>query len=665
MSTALPVEIEFLHELTSRLANIHVTSKVQTDGPLTFTYGSCITESQHDGADHSVAETRIAHGDSRLVWIIPEDAQTEGCISAWTEADVLAGRSRSQKLHQVKRRSQKRALDAIAMTNATGFDTLGAWFNGVEFLAHKEPGAVDVKAAKSKRIAIVGAGMSGLMTYLILHQVGFTNVTILEASQRLGGRVHTSYLSGGPSDYSYQEMGPMRFPLTYVDPVTNKSYNVSDFQLVYSLVEEMNRINKHDDSTRINFIPWIEENENGLQYRDGIRMPNGLPPTIKQISENASLSIPYVLDAETQALSDKLTSALPDTSFKVKVAENMYKAHREWINSGLVGGDGDHWSEFAFISQYLKGSLNSTDILGPYAANSFWETVHERVYELAATRRTIDGGVNRLPKSFEPLVKNITRMNTKIERVKYADNKVTLQWRDSFKDTNFHSSSFDYAVIGVPFTVVRQWRLPRLGATITNAIKNLGYASACKVALEYSERFWEKLENPIYGSCSTRSDIPGVGSICYPSYNLNASGPASILGSYLQGPDDHEIDRMMTMSEEEHVQYILDAVTEIHGEDTRKLYTGKYELKCWAQDPLQVGSWAHPTAGQHELYIPEYFKIHKNMIFVGEHTSYTHGWVPSALDSGLRGSVQLLLELGLVDEAKATVEKWMARWIEV
>lgn len=71
------------------------------------------------------------------------------------------------------------------------------------------------------------------------------------------------------------------------------------------------------------------------------------------------------------------------------------------------------------------------------------------------------------------------------------------------------------------------------------------------------------------------------------------------------------------------------------------------------------------------------------MIFVGEHTSYTHAWIASALESGVRGSVQLLLgecigfdapgrqatntgtELGLVDEAKATVDKWMARWIRV
>jgi hypothetical protein len=31
------------------------------------------------------------------------------------------------------------------------------------------------------------------------------------------------------------------------------------------------------------------------------------------------------------------------------------------------------------------------------------------------------------------------------------------------------------------------------------------------------------------------------------------------------------------------------------------------------------------------------------LIFIGEHTSYTHAWIASALESGIRGSVQLLL----------------------
>lgn len=39
--------------------------------------------------------------------------------------------------------------------------------------------------------------------------------------------------------------------------------------------------------------------------------------------------------------------------------------------------------------------------------------------------------------------------------------------------------------------------------------------------------------------------------------------------------------------------------------------------------------------------------------------------VASALESGIRGSVQLMLELGLVDEAKEVTKTFMARWISI
>lgn len=54
--------------------------------------------------------------------------------------------------------------------------------------------------------------------------------------------------------------------------------------------------------------------------------------------------------------------------------------------------------------------------------------------------------------------------------------------------------------------------------------------------------------------------------------------------------------------------------------------------------------------------------------FPGSSLKDTHAdyvLVSSALESGIRGSVQLLLELGLVDEAKAITEKFMARFISI
>lgn len=64
-------------------------------------------------------------------------------------------------------------------------------------------------------------------------------------------------------------------------------------------------------------------------------------------------------------------------------------------------------------------------------------------------------------------------------------------------------------------------------------------------------------------------------------------------------------------------------------------------------------------------YMSAYYNTEYNTIFVGEHTAITHAWIFSALDSATRGVTQLLLELGLVDEAQQVVEEWMGRWIRV
>ncbi|KAK2609208.1 hypothetical protein QQS21_002290 [Conoideocrella luteorostrata] len=614
IATPLPIRLEVRSDLTSRLANVHVANWKRVPGPLTFTYGTCTSESQGD-IHHNIAVAEPETQESRLVWVIPQDAPNHGCISAWSASGTLLGRSKPQ---DVRRANQftKRAAKPISMTEANGFDPIGPWFDGVDILSQKGPSVVDVNAAKAKQIAIVGAGISGLMTYLILHQAGFTNITILEADSRIGGRIHTEYFAGGPSGYSYQELGAMRMPLEYTDPDTEETFNVSDFQIVYRLIEEMNKLNRNNSKLHIDLIPWLDDSDNGLQYFGEVRMPNGLPPTVDQTRRNASLSVDDPLDAPTTELRKKLNESLPHGEFMVKMSRSMYKAHREWINGGMGGHQkGDRWSEFAYLSQYLKGSLNSTDVLTSLdnPAGSFWTYVINYFYESADNWRTINGGFSRLPESFRPMIEDNLRLNTKIERVDYDDNQVTLQWKNHWRDAEFQESTFDYAVVSVPFTVVRGWRLPSLPATMGNAIQNLVYDSCCKVALEYSERFWEKLANPIYGSCSTESDIPGIGITCYPSYKINSTGPAAILGSYAEGTVDHSISRLMTMSDEEHANYVLDAMTEIHGEHTRKLYTGKFARKCWSLDPHSAGAWASPDAGQHELYMPEYFKMHSNV----------------------------------------------------
>ncbi|EXJ61572.1 hypothetical protein A1O7_02000 [Cladophialophora yegresii CBS 114405] len=62
------------------------------------------------------------------------------------------------------------------------------------------------------RICIIGAGAAGLYTAMMLKFLGITNVDILEASDRVGGRLYTQSLSGGDDYHNYYDVGAMRIP---------------------------------------------------------------------------------------------------------------------------------------------------------------------------------------------------------------------------------------------------------------------------------------------------------------------------------------------------------------------------------------------------------------------------------------------------------------------
>lgn len=178
------------------------------------------------------------------------------------------------------------------------------------------------------------SSMSGLMTYLVLTQAGMKNLEIIEASSRLGGRVHTAYLSGGPSGFqngtfSYQEMGPMRFPATI--ELNNQTLNISDHQLVSDLAEEMNRLNGHSKNLSIDFIPWYQSSQQGLSYKNSIKLPSGIAPTLAEVAQNASLRVDLEMEDSTAALSAKVDALETNEEFYAEIAKNMHKAHSDFI----------------------------------------------------------------------------------------------------------------------------------------------------------------------------------------------------------------------------------------------------------------------------------------------------------------------------------------------
>ncbi|KAL3461640.1 hypothetical protein BJX64DRAFT_289053 [Aspergillus heterothallicus] len=650
----------------SNVANVYLdypAAVAANIGAHVFNYGDCGSSRSGDAYDTlaQVSADAAPGIHSRLVWVILEDTPSGGCISAWGGAgDFLLGRSAAINLEQVHKNTLGKR-DRIAMNNESGIDAEGPWFNGVALLRNKEIGLVDVEKAKKKSIGIIGGGISGLMTHFLLRSVGFTNLEISESTGRVGGRIRTEYFDPDPSKYQYQEMGAMRIPLTATFPLGNETLtlNFSNHEIVFHLAEELNKANEQAEKWAINWIPFLQTSDNALSLLGDKRNPDGSIPTIGDVARNASLGAETLHTKALDALKAKINEVEFDPDMMRLIAENIYEAHKKFM--------GDDWSQTGYVHNVLGFDLNTTDLAGelPSIAAPYWVNLYDNLFFSSKEWKTIDKGMSRLPNAFKPQVGDDLKYHRKIQRIDYLEEekKVQVSWKNNYTDCHFQEQTYDYTFVAAPFTVVRKMKLPKLSPTLTNAIAGLGYQSACKMALEFHTRFWEHTARPIFGSCNTVTDIPGLGDICYPGFNVNSSGPAVALGSY--NHDDYG-ERWVSTPEEEHAQYVLDALVQLHGDVAREQYTGRFKRLCWLEEESNAGgSWALPSVGQHKLYIPAYFGTEKNMIFIGEHTSYTHSWIASALESAVRGSVQLLLELGLVDEAKQITREWMGRWITV
>ena len=501
---------------------------------------------------------------------------------------------------------------------------------------------------------------------LILESVGIRNWKILESSDRLGGRMLTAYLNNTkPEDYQYHELGPMRFPYSIHDAETNETFAIEDQKMIFQLADVLNEMNKDEDpALQVNFIDWIQTSDNAPVATSQRRKDGTIPGLVEtklnpDLLDNANLTYSNATAVyEAMAALDDFKALTPE---RVRFyARDIFRAHKEAVEQGMLD-----FSEVEYLRYAMGYDANITDQVTSTAISwPMWE--FETVYFMANKWLTIDKGMSRLPEAFRPLVQNRTTFNTKVFGIKYHEesNSLTISSRSTGSSpwtTNTTTEEFDYVFNSVPFNLLRFWDLPPYSSLMKRAIERTVFDGAVKVAMQYKERFWEHLDHPIIGGCG-RVDIYGIGQICYPSYKINSTGPGTMLTSYISSSDAVVA---CSMPEEEHIAYIQRAMVELHGPIADEMWTGNYARHCWEQDEHHAGSWAVPIVPQQQLYLPAFWQTEFNTVFIGEHTSYTHSWVFSALESAVRGSVQMLLDIGLVDEAKEVNRRWMARWINL
>lgn len=549
-------------------------------------------------------------------------------------------------------------------------------------------------SGKSKRVVIVGAGISGMYAAKLLKKSGH-DVSIIEANNdRVGGRVKTFHGENGnktpfKDPKQYGEAGAMRFPL--IHPLLNKYisqyFHEDELQTFYLLDVDIDSEEYNEVNNRL-----IRCNSYQIRKKD-----------YKGNSNDSTKEMNRGFD-EIEAVST--ASQILDKALAPAKSLFANEVNGVWVNKPY-----DEW---------LNGWAKIIELYDKYSMQSYLEEVAGLDKKTLDLIGTIENLTSRMPLSFihsflgrsdiNPNVSyrefkggshNLTeKLYTELQDLGvpfYMDHRVThIDYYDATRedkvgslDTNYASidnpvsirtinedgivnptTVADIAIVTIPFSSFRFVRTtPDLSYAKRRAVIELHYDAATKVLLEFDKRWWEfngddwsrelkmllddkKITEKEYKEyMSTPSPIErtaGGGSISdnpnrfmyYPSHKVEGSESGVVLASYTWSDDARRWD---SMDDESRYGFALRGLALVHGKRITPfctwLNTGKQEgaaTQSWARNPYAFGEAAVFYPKQLTDLHLDTQTVEGPLHFAGEHTSLKHAWVEGALESAIR-----------------------------
>lgn len=448
---------------------------------------------------------------------------------------------------------------------------------------------------KPKRVVIVGAGLAGLSAGYELKRAGHTPI-ILEAQQRVGGRVHT--LRDPFTEGLYAEVGAMRIPRAHT--------------LTMSYVEKFGL--KTNDFTMDNPNAYYYMGGRKVRASEAAKDPSLLGFDVSEHEKGKTAGKMY--EAALKPLLDLLEKN-GDKAWEEIVAKYDQYSTREFLE--LNG-----WSE-GMIEMF--GLLaNQESVMN----SSFLELFREDSGNYYTNMIELDGGTDRLPHAFLPELKDNIRFGAKMIAMDQSPTDVTIHYRTQ---AGRFEEKGDYAIITVPFPVLRHVEVLKPFTRAKNrAIRQLHYDASAKILFQCKRRFWEE-DDGIFGG-GTMTDLP-IRNLYYPDHGRE-TGRGVILASYTWSEDAQ---RWGSLKPDDRIVQALDDVAEIHPQITKEFEVGASWM--WHDDEFAGGAFALFDPGQQTLLQDEIVKPEGRIHFAGEHASLYHAWIQGAFESGLRAAIAI------------------------
>ncbi len=451
------------------------------------------------------------------------------------------------------------------------------------------------RMGKGRKIVVIGAGMAGLVAARELKRAGH-EVTLLEAQQRVGGRIQT--LREPFTDGQYAEAGAMRIPrshaltMAYLEQyrLPTAPFTASNPRAYYYLHGQRRRIEEVDRDPDL-LCDTLAEHERGR--------------TFAQWWEEALEPIAALLKEQGESAWTEI------------VAQYDQYSTREFLER-------NRWSEGAIE---VFGLLANQEAL---MNSSFLELLREELGCFYTDMVEIEGGMDRLPRAFLPELAPHIRFGAQVTALDQSPHGVTVAYRTAAGSAVVGA---DYALVTLPFPVLRHIEVGKpFSRDKQRAIRQLYYDASAKILFQCRRRFWEEDEGISGGG--TITDLP-IRNLYYPDHGQE-TGRGVLLASYTWSEDAQ---RWGSLPPEERIVQALDDVAEIHPQVSEEFEVGA--SKVWHHDPFAGGAFALFTPGQqtllHDAIVAPEGRIH----FAGEHTSLTHAWIQGAIESGLRAASEI------------------------
>ncbi|KAM4713881.1 L-amino-acid oxidase-like [Anableps anableps] len=464
-----------------------------------------------------------------------------------------------------------------------------------ELMSKADKGLPNIQ--KPHRVVIVGAGMAGLTAGKLLQEAGH-EVTILEASRRVGGRVETYR---NHEEGWHAEIGAMRIPHHH--------------RIVRMFAKKLG----------VELRDFIMDDNNTYYLINGVKKRN------YEVKENPD-SLQYNVDNNERGKSAE--ELLQQALTKIKRDIQKYGCECALTNY-------DHYS----VKEYLKevGGLSDEairmigDLLNEQSL--MYTALSEMLYDQSDVNNTVryyemTNGTDSLPNTLAKSLKKHIKMNSTVRTIDQTGVDVIVKYQ---KDQSSNLSEVHADAVLVTTTAkaaLFMEFIPPLSVQKMVALRTVHYDSATRITLTFSEKFWEK--DGIKGGKSI-TDQPSR-FIYYQSYSFpNNNTIGVILASYTWSDDSL---LFLGASDEQLKEVLLRDLAAIHGDHVPALCTGIL-VKKWSQDPYSLGAFALFTPYQNLEYANELFKNESRIHFAGEHTAFPHGWIEASMKSAIRAAVNI------------------------